>query len=330
MTTEERLSLIVEAAPIFAPYTGAYDLEQLRQWRAREFGDRHVLVPKNILHIISGNTPHAAYQSLLRGLVIGSHNRLKLPNEGLSDFESTLPSSLSSFIETARTLPEHWILEAEVDAMVVYGNDATIRHFRNLAPLEVPFLAHGHRVGIAIIEAPSEKAAHLAAKDICEFDQQGCLSLQTIYLHDPRSFAPLLAQALTDFESQEPRSPLSLSQHGAISNLRSETQYLAAQEPEKHQLWQGKTWTIIFSDTPELEFSPGGRTVFLKPIPQDLSTRISRMRHLSGIALYPFENRTNLPSPRIFPLGQAQEPPTFWQHDGVPPLASLVRFQDRG
>jgi hypothetical protein len=53
----------------------------------------------------------------------------------------------------------------------------------------------------------------------------------------------------------------------------------------------------------------------------------SKSRHLSGIALHPYEERSNLPSPRIFPLGEAQFPPALWPHDGILPLASLVRHQ---
>jgi hypothetical protein len=48
---------------------------------------------------------------------------------------------------------------------------------------------------------------------------------------------------------------------------------------------------------------------------------------ISQIALHPFQERDDLPSPRIFPLGQAQRPPFAWAHDGILPLRSLVRVQ---
>ncbi|MEJ6560762.1 MAG: acyl-CoA reductase [Akkermansiaceae bacterium] len=322
---------IAQAAEFFTPFTGSFDQEALEKWLAEELPTRpgtRLLVPENIVHIISGNTTHAAWQTLLHGLLLGTKNRLKLPSEGLPDFEekvAQLPQALRDLIETSRTLPSHWIDEA--GALIVYGSDATIRHFRELAPLEIPFIAHGHRIGIAIIDEPSTEAAQLAARDICQFDQSGCLSLQTLFLEDPRAFAPLLAKALSDFQKSHPRRELTPSDHGAISNLRHETRYLQAQEPDKHHLWQSEEsthWTIIHQDSPELTPSPGNRTVFLKPLNQfpKVSTQ-----HLSGIALHPFRERTDLPSPRIFPLGQAQTPPFGWAHDGILPLRSLVRIQ---
>ncbi|MGC6426957.1 MAG: acyl-CoA reductase [Akkermansiaceae bacterium] len=317
---------LAQSAELFAPFTGVFDEAGLRSWLARELtpppGTRF-LYPETIVHIISGNTPHAAWQSLLAGLLLGSKNRLKLPSNALSDFEkemARLPLPLREKIETSRLLPDDWITTA--DALIVYGNDATLSHFRNLAPLEIPFIAHGHRVGVALIEDPSEEAARLAAQDIYEFDQNGCLSLQTIYVNDPRAFAPLLAAEL---EKAPPRAALSASEHGAISNLRLETRYLAAQDPENHALWQSEnstTWTIILRDTTGLEPSPGNRTVFLKPL-----SRFQNSRHLSGIGLHPFKDRPELPSPRLFPLGQAQDPGFAWAHDGLQTLRSLTRLQ---
>ena len=40
-----------------------------------------------ILHIVSGNTPAAAIQTLARGLLIGAFNQIKLPSEGIQEVE---------------------------------------------------------------------------------------------------------------------------------------------------------------------------------------------------------------------------------------------------
>ncbi|MDA7658962.1 hypothetical protein N8620_02550, partial [Akkermansiaceae bacterium] len=92
------------------------------------------------------------------------------------------------------------------------------------------------------------------------------------------------------------------------------SKYLSSTDP---------AWTIIVENNPRLALSPGNRTIFLRPMPDNFS----KFRHLSGIALHPYEERSNLPSPRIFPLGEAQFPPALWPHDGILPLASLVRHQ---
>ena len=322
MTHTERLDLIADSASFFEPFTGPFDRALLQDAWDRELSAPTVRFPKSIVHIVSGNTPHAAYQSLLNGLMVGAHNRLKLPANALHDFE--IPEDFKHLVEISRTLPNHWIPDA--DALVVFGSDDTLRYFQQLCPLETPFIGHGHRVGIAIIDDPSPEAAQLAARDIGLFDQQGCLSLQTIYLKDPRAFAPLLADAMAEFEKENPRSPLGPSEAGAISNFREEIRYLAAQTPDEVALSEspGSTaWTIVYQNSPELSFGPGNRTVFLRPMPDDFSN----FTHLSGIGLYLFAERTDLPSPRIFPLGHAQSPPALWAHDGVLPLASLLRHQ---
>lgn len=322
MTFSVRLDLILSVADEFEPFTGKLERSRLEEVFSREASGPTVLLPKTIVHILSGNTPHAAFQSLLNGILLGARNRLKLPSEALLDLQ--FPPALEAFVEISRELPDHWI--AEADALVVFGSDQTIRHFQQLCPLETPFVAHGHRVGIAIIDDPTPEAARLAARDIGQFNQKGCLSLQTIFLTDPRAFGPVLAQAMADFEKTNPRGPLSLSEAGAITNLREETRYLIAQEPDSHALWEspGSTaWTIIFSDDPSLSLSPGNRTVYLRPLPADFPA----MKHLSGIGLHPFSPRADLPSPRIFPLGEAQSPPALWAHDGILPLASLVKHQ---
>ena len=324
MTLSKRIDLILASREQLEPFTGNLTRNLLEETFLREASGTTARLPKNIVHIISGNTPHAAFQTLLNGVLLGAQNLLKLPSQTLLDFE--IPNPLQPFVEVSRELPAHWIPKA--DAMVVFGSDNTIRHFQSLCPLEIPFVGHGHRIGIAIIDEPTPKAAQLAARDIGLFNQSGCLSLHTIYLKDPSAFGPLLAEAMTNFEEQDPRGPLSLSEAGAITNLREETRYLMAQDPKSHALWhspRSTAWTIIVENNPRLALSPGNRTIFLRPMPDNFS----EFRHLSGIALHPYEERPNLPSPRLFPLGEAQFPTTLWPHDGILPLASLVRHQSK-
>ena len=261
MILADRINLILASAAQLEPFTGKLTRTLLEESFKREASAPTVQLPKTIVHIVSGNTPHAAFQTLLNGILLGAKNLLKLPSQALLDFQ--IPQALQPFVETSRHLPDHWITQA--DALVVFGSDETIRHFQALCPLETPLVGHGHRLGIAIIQDPSPEAARLAARDIGLFNQSGCLSLQTIFLKDPRAFGPILAQAMADFEKENPRGPLTLSESGAITNLREETRYLAAQDPESHTLWHSPdstAWTIIHGADPQLTLSPGNRTVF--------------------------------------------------------------------
>jgi hypothetical protein len=49
------------------------------------YGSRHTraFLPRRILHILSSNTTRRALQTVIRGLLLGSWNRCKLPSAGL-------------------------------------------------------------------------------------------------------------------------------------------------------------------------------------------------------------------------------------------------------
>ncbi len=108
------------------------------------------VAPPVILHVVSGNTPHAGLQSLLRGLLLGSHNLCKLPAGNLvpelATFRAVLPPELAASVELSETLPDAWLERA--DAAVVFGSDETVELLRRRSPPGRTFLAHGHRVSL--------------------------------------------------------------------------------------------------------------------------------------------------------------------------------------
>src|SRR5580704_14850894 len=68
----------------------ALELDQLLDGRGPQtYGNQHCLAfPLSpILHIVSGNTPHAALQSLIRGVLVGATNWIKLPKRGLPEVD---------------------------------------------------------------------------------------------------------------------------------------------------------------------------------------------------------------------------------------------------
>ncbi len=191
-------------------------------------------------------------------------------------------------------------------------------------------MGHGHGVGVALVEDPSEEAAELAARDVGEFDQAGCLSLQTVFAREPRIFAERLAGAMARYEERFPRGELELSAAGGIWNLRQEVRWAMAQECERWKMWEGEGWTVVFEEGMALRLSPGGRTVFVRPLEEGVEDMLRGVRFLSGIGLWPYEEREELPGPRIFRLGEAQRPRGLWAHDGVLALGALVRRQSFG
>ena len=350
MNTAIRAHHLAAAAARF-PFLGETTVDDLLALVRAELGHAEALddfVPhgehlaraftvETILHVVSGNTPAAGLQSLIRGLLLGAHNLCKTPSAGLpgiAEFRAALPAELAARIEIAGELPDDWL--ARADAVIVFGKDATIAHFRTLLRPGQRFIAHGHRLSFGVVfDDPECVSAPLAARDASLFDQQGCLSPHVIYVAgDAREYAAQLTEEMRAFQAREPRGRVSLSEANSIRSLREDLAFRAAQGAPV-ALWQSEgstAWTVAFDPTPGFPRSPLNRFVFVKPLPADLAAELREMRpHLSCAGLWPAtlanaRTLARLGVSRICPLGRMQTPLWTWLQDGAPALAPLVRW----
>lgn len=355
--TDLRIRALAACNDHLEPWIGPFDEAALRSLVACQLGSGDVLdewIPRGdtrcrafplspLLHVVSGNTPHAAFQSVVRGLLVGSRNRVKIPSSGLPEFESwigEIPAELADLIEVRRDLPPHWLESA---GAIVFGNQATLETFRALLPRPIPLIEHGPKLSIAVIFHPDDVAAGLLAADILSHDQLGCLSVQAVYVDGSpeqlRSFSARLARALQTARPGHPRGVIGLSDSGAISNARELARFRAA-NGENVALWESEEnteWTVVEDQEPRLIPGPLHGFVTVHPLPGAARLRDGlgpEVRHLSTAAIHPFQDELAdrldaLEIPRICPLGHAQKPPLFWHHDGRPPLADLVVWRDR-
>jgi hypothetical protein len=354
--TRQRLELIAAAFQPAARFVGPVTADLLERWLASELGDAAALdmpvacgdlrsqarAPRLVIHVVSGNTPHAAFQSLLRGLVIGAQNLIKIPAAGLPAFEAfaaALPAPLAALVTLTPELAPASLAAAEL--VVVFGDDATVAAIRSRLDPATRLVAHGHRLSIGVVNHADPAAAALAAADASEFDQQGCLSLQAIYVRGAAAAAPdfaaELAAAMRTYQARDPRGPVTLSEAGAIRNAR-ELARLRAANGHPVALWESPddtSWTVVFDADPALRPTPLNRFVSVHPLPADLADLGPQVRFLSTVAIHPFspaaaELLGSLPATRFCPLGRAQQPSLFWHHDGLPTLASMVSWRDFG
>ncbi|MDR3406650.1 MAG: acyl-CoA reductase [Chthoniobacter sp.] len=295
--------------------------------------------PGTILHIISGNTPAAGFQSLIRGLLLGSHNLCKIPTNGLmeiQEFRRLLPDELAARVEIKRELPAEWLEKA--DAVIVFGNDRTIAEFRSrMRPGQI-FVGHGHRLSFGVIfDDPDLSSATGAARDASIFDQQGCLSPHVFFVaEEPLAYAAKLAAEMERMHVNEPRGALSIADANAIRQERADLAFrLANDEPVAvFESVNSTAWTVAFDATPGFPHSPLNRFVFVKPFPEDFAKSLVQVRpHLSCAGIWPptLENArklTDLGVSRICPVGRMQLPPATWHQDGHQVLAPLVRWID--
>ena len=369
----ERIALLSAQAVALEPWLGKFTAMDLTDWISDQLGDAHALdrwIPRGgirsravalspVLHIISGNTPHPGFQSLFRGLLLGGHQRVKLPSAGLpalEDWIANLPTKLASRVEISRALPVAW---RDSPVAVIFGDGATLAFFRDWCPPETHRIEHGPKISAAILFAePDAATLDALAGDILRHDQRGCLSVQNVIVDagtiDARAFAAALASALDRARDTFPRPEPTLSDAGGIRNFREILRYRAANDGSV-ALWESAnstSWTVVLDATgnpPLLTPTPGGGTVVVRAFNargrdiqscprQPLTPEMlgPELEFLSTIVAHPFDDPESirrlarLAPPRICAPGMAQFPGLFWSHDGTRPLAGLVRWRDLG
>jgi hypothetical protein len=357
MNTADRAQAIAAAAEPFRTLLGPTSAADLLAWAGAELGSAEALdhwvphgvaqtkalAPARILHVVSGNTPHAALQSLIGGLLLGSRNLVKLPQGGLvevDEFLSRLPEPLRSTVETAPELSNAWL--AAADAVIVYGSDDTIAALRARTPPGKIFIGHGHKASLGIVwDDPDFASCAGAARDASLFDQQGCLSPQVFYVREnrpgfARAYAEHLASAMDKFNRTHPRRPLTVEEKADIANLRAAYRFRAAGDL-RVALWEGGgnlDWTVIYEEDAWFTASPLNRVIFVKPLPEDLPGAMGpAVDYVGAVGLWPCTEEladrfAELCPSRFCPIGSMQDPLWTWHNGGTPRLASLVKWVD--
>ncbi|HEU4754689.1 MAG TPA: acyl-CoA reductase, partial [Armatimonadota bacterium] len=310
--------------------------------------------------VASGNIPGAALPSVVQARLLkspcivraSSAEPVLLPlyARSLAEVSPLLGSSLAVTTWPGGDREREAALLAEVEALLAYGSDETLRSLRELLPVRARFVGYGHRISFSVIAREwlssdrAAVAARLAARDLCLFDQQGCLSPQAIYLEHggevtPDGFAGLLAAELTRAEEEWPRRELDAAEAAAIHQYRASVEMRSLASPDA-SLWTspgGTGWTVALVGGGALAPCCLNRTAVLQPLGDiaELPTLVGVQRPaLMSVAIgAPRQRYQRLAGllaqtgvTRIAPLGHAQLPEDPLYHDGVNGMAALVRF----
>ena len=112
MNTLARAAALADACQHF-PFLGPSSTDDLLAMFDSDFGGADFSdAGTTVLHILAGNTPAAALQTLVRGLLVGAHNLAKVPSAGLPEvdaFIAHLPRELATRVETSRSLRDDWL-----------------------------------------------------------------------------------------------------------------------------------------------------------------------------------------------------------------------------
>ena len=338
--------------------------------------------PELMVHFVAGNLPNSALMSLVLGVLTKSAQFFKLSSRGgivprllahsLADLEPKLGGCLEMAAWPGGTEVLEEALLHQADCVVVQGSDETVSSLRPRLPSGTRLLAYGHRLSFGFVGADAlsgygaRKSAARAAADIAAWNQLGCLSPHVLYVEErgsvsPEGFAALLAEALAERETSEPRGSLSPEEAGEIANRRAlhevrARRHLAEREGAETvprgpffeppgqgtQVWtsEGSTaWTVVYEDDLGFRVSCLNRFVYVKPC-ADLSRALQAAEVVHGrvstVGIAASEGRMQELAlilarwgvTRVCPLGRMQEPPLAWRHDGRPALADLVSWTD--
>lgn len=327
-------------------------------------GDRAAIAtgPEFLVHIAAGNIPNPTLMSMALGLLTRSAQFVKcasgtalLPRLFAHSIYELQPK-LATCLEVAEWRGGNEALEAalfaEADCVTATGSDETLLAIRNRLPARVRFLGYGHRVsfgyvaGEVLTSLHAKKVVTRAADDVVAWDQLGCLSPHVIYVQSggavsPVQFAEQLADELARRESVEPRGKLSPEAAATIVSRRAIYQVRAAHSSDTH-LWHSKdstVWTVVCEADARFPISCLYRFIYVKPVSnltEVLQNADAVRRQISTVGLAVPEHQAGQfaaqlarwGATRVCPLGQMQNPPLAWRHDGRPALGDLVTWTD--
>jgi hypothetical protein len=318
--------------------------------------------PELLVHIAAGNLPSPTFLSIVSGLLTRSAQVVKLPSESsllprlfahsLYAVEPKLASCLELMSWQGGNLPLENALFDQADCVTATGSDDTLADIRRRLPGRLRFLPYGHRLSFGYITREvlsrfhAREIASRAASDIAAFDQLGCLSPHLFYVETggsvtPELFAQFLAEQLAEIESREPRANLPTTAAATISTRRALYQVRAAHHGET-RIWHSENstaWTIVYEADPRFQTSCAHRFAYVKGatgLEETLQAAASVQGSISTVGLAAIGNRAQELAlafarwgvTRICPLGQMQDPPLAWRHDGRPSLGDLVLWTD--
>jgi hypothetical protein len=318
--------------------------------------------PEFIAHIAAGNIPNPTWLSIVLGLLTRSAQFVKcatgasfLPRmfaHSLYDADPKLGACLEIAEWPGGSVELEDVLFSEADCVTVTGSDETIVALRGRIPANTRVLSYGQRVSFGYITAEVlggfsvKKVIGHAATDVIAWDQLGCLSPHVLYVEhggglSAEQFAESLAEELAQRELVEPRGQLSTEEAATIASKRSFYKVRAANSPDT-RLWQSRdstAWTVVYEADPRFQLSSLNRFIYVKAV-TDLTDLLQGAESIRGkvstVGLAAGEERaqelaTQLARwgvARICPLGQMQNPPLTWHHDGRPGLGDLITWSD--
>ncbi len=300
--------------------------EELESWSRGGRGPVPREEPVNALAVLPANSPAPLLNTLaaawLRNVILYAK-----PARGDEDFtERVLASARAGLpgFDATLALDAHRL---DYDRLIVYGRDETVELLRARFGRDRDLFGFGHRFSIACVLDDLDGAAGAAARDIVAWNQDGCLSPQTVFVAagSEVAFARALAARLEEAERRWPRGPIDPARSLAIHAARAEARMRSG-----GRAWGsegGTAWTVLYDERPGLDFTPLARTAWVRtwsPAADFESILAPHAGHCECIGVWPSGAKGHLPpalTEMAVLLGRMQSPPLSRSHGGLPALA---------
>ncbi|MFL6558647.1 MAG: acyl-CoA reductase [Bacillus sp. (in: firmicutes)] len=335
----------------------------LDEFRPRKSGGMSkAFGPSTIFHVFSGNVPGVQVWSIIMGLLVKSGNIGKtsmaeplfpvLFTESLAEVDKKLAETIAILPWKGGTIELEEPAIEHCEAVIVYGSNETVEKLRRKVPPHKRFLSYGHKISFAYIgkEALTPDLYYdtikKLAEDVSIYDQQSCLSPQTIYVEEggaisSKQFAQMLGAELERYHKKRPRAKLTDEESMAIQRVRSRYQLESVQQDNVSVFssQSDTSWTVIYHNETGFEGSPLNRFVHVYSVESEesvLSAIKPYQQYLQSCGLAVSPNRLfSLASQlgtygvnRICSIGEMNQAKPGWHHDGRFNLLDLVRMTD--
>ncbi len=227
-------------------------------------------------------------------------------------------------------------LVSQADAVIAYGSDATIERLKGLSS-EKSFLGFGHALSIGIMTTGG--MIEPFATDILSFDQQGCLSPQSIFVEGNSHAVIALSASLAAYLKQEAATlEVSPRVDRAQAWKIREAVELASMGPRKVLFEESLRWAVIqhFAGDSELPVPTGFGVVHLIPIADitDFGQFLGIARGQLSCVGVAGELTPELQAAiegegvsRVCKAGEMQTPPLDWKNGGVDLEAWIAKLE---
>jgi hypothetical protein len=320
------------------------------------------VAPELLVHITAGNLPNPALMSMVLGLLARSAQFIKcargaalLPRlfaHSIYEAEPKIAACLELAEWPGGSESLEQVLFQNASCVTATGSDDTLQQIRKRLPAHLKFLGYGSRISFAYVAHEvlsglnTRKIVERASRDVVAWNQLGCLSPHVIYVQTggataPDKFAELLADSLAERELSEPRGEVPMEVSATIASRRSIYELRATHLPDT-RLWASKNstaWTVVTEADPLFQISCLHRFIYVKGVTDlvhALESADAIRDKVSTVGLAVPEHKAQelafqlarWGATRVCPLGQMQNPPLTWRHDGRPALADLVTWTD--